>query len=442
TSGYSDIRGQGTKIYDPDGNPEENFTLHTIARYDYSFKKISVSANAFLHNEKYLKISESLNSFNEYRLYDTETDNGDLGGSVIATYLTGKTNKLSLGAEYRTGSEYGTDIYFTSTDELEYQGNLSVISFFAQDETALLKGKLNLVTGLRYDAGWFTNGSLLLNNPSIVNYIDENVLGDLPESSWNRITPRIGVRVPLKKTISVYANYGHGFMPPKIDDMVRSGKIRKGNKEANPNLQPEILEHTEIGAEYTHRKISISLSGYYSTGRNFQYLIGTGDTILSGSGELKEILKKENIALLEVKGVELGMKALVAKPIIITASMGMNYSEIKEFDTPEGYTTDLTGKFLNETPVIRAGAGIQYQHRRFSLFLTWEYTGEQWADEENLTTIDPIMLFNGKISVPVRDRWKLSLDINNLLDKPFIDKKGYLSPGRFIYATIRYTFPG
>ena len=134
-------------------------------------------------------------------------------------------------------------------------------------------------------------------------------------------------------------------MPPKLDDLVGSRKIRRGFKIANPELTPEQLLSFELGANYSlKQKLVIKPSLFYSRGNNFQYLVATGDYVDSDSEEPVPVFQRQNITKVKALGAELGLEYDVISNIKLTASYTYNYSKVIDYKASENL--DLTDKYL------------------------------------------------------------------------------------------------
>lgn len=112
-----------------------------------------------------------------------------------------------------------------------------------------------------------------------------------------QISPKLALQYAIKKNLGAYVSVASGFMPPKTDDLTKSGKISKGFKLANPELKPESLLNYEAGINWMpSKKLSIEPSVYYSRGYDFQYFVATGDSVETGGADLKPVLQRQNVA--------------------------------------------------------------------------------------------------------------------------------------------------
>ena len=137
-------------------------------------------------------------------------------------------------------------------------------------------------------------------------------------------------------------------MPPMLDDMCKSGKIRKGFKIANPGLRPETLINYELGSTaLLIDKIRIEPSVYLSQGKDFQYLIGTGDSIDTGGDDLKPVFQRRNVSEIRILGAELTFTYSILPNLIYAANYAYNHSTITEYDADSESNMDLSGARLD-----------------------------------------------------------------------------------------------
>ncbi len=439
---YSDSRGQGRKVYEKLGDYMAVNTTYFRANYQGVFGKTVVNALAFYQLEHEFKQSESISSNSgKYKLSERESTKDDIGLWINATSYLNDNNILTYGVDIKQGSANVKTTYKTSTDVLTYEGILDFYGLFVQDELKLADEKIILVVGARMDFAKYHKGKLTVENPtSNTGFVDP--FDQVFESnSWNSFSPKIAMTYKFNKNHSIYISYAKGFMPPKLDDLSKSGKIRKGFKIANPELGPEYLTNYEIGSTIKlFNKLTIEPSIYYSLGKDFQYFVGTGDSIDTGGDAPKPVYQRQNISNVEIIGFEISTKYNLYKGLVLSANYTFNSSKIKEFKNPESEEKDITGKYLIEVPKHMAFLGFGWNNKHFNTSLTYNYVSSQWYDDENTISIDAYSIFDFQISKEFVKKLNLSLIVQNILDTEFVDRKGYLSPGRFITAEIKYKF--
>ncbi len=229
-------------------------------------------------------------------------------------------------------------------------------------------------------------------------------------------------------------------MPPKLDDLSKSGKINKGFKLANPELGPEYLTNYELGATLDfYDKMSFKPSVYLSDGRDFQYFVGTGDSVDTGGDELKPVYQRKNVSSVRILGFEISGNYNPIRQLSLAVNYSYNNSTISDFKADK-QEKDLNGKFLIEVPEHMAYVGIDWRNKFFTTKLSYNYIGSQWYDDENTILIDAYQTIDLKLSKVFARNYFIGLTVQNILDNKYIDRKGYQAPGRFIISEIKYKF--
>jgi iron complex outermembrane receptor protein len=444
---FDDKTGDGTQVYDPDGGYYKYRTNHLYATYRGYIGKTQITANAYMQLENYMNQKESLKTekvppyaITQYVLYLTDSKRNDGGLWLSATTKAGINHKITYGSDIRLSNADASDIYFTSTDTITNKGKMNAFAVFVQDEFSMLNNRLKIVAGARADAVFFSDASFTIAAPSVTNSYMMEYTGDYDDKNWLALSPKLGARYDLKHSNSVYVNYASGFRPGTLDDMCRSGSISKGFKMANPELEPEHLHNFEAGGSFVINKyMRIEPSVYYSIGNQFQYFVGTGDTVYSTSSP-KAILQRENVSKAAVTGAEATLRINPAKALELTFSYAYNHSVIKSFDTVQFVAKDLSGKFLMEVPKNRFTAMLNWKNKYFNSMLVYEYTGTLYNDDENLVEMHPYYRFDAKISRVFARRYFVSATIQNLTNNIYTDNKGNLGISRFFMLDVGYRF--
>jgi outer membrane receptor protein involved in Fe transport len=326
-------------------------------------------------------------------------------------------------------------LYRTSTDEIYFQGQLGFLGVFIQDEFTLPGGKFRLTGGIRTDLARFRNGSQEVRDPSSKTGFPEGFTEEFETNLWYAVSPKLSLQYRLSPGKSVYLSAGTGFNPPKIEDLVRSGKIRKGFRLANPELLPERLANIEAGFKGGIAKdLFLSTALYHSEGNDFHYLAATGDTLESGGGSPRPVYRRENISRVSISGFELSLDYLIISSLSVQASYSYNHSIIKSYPDP---APGLEGKMLAEVPPHLFYAGITWRSRLLGALLECSYTDAQYADDLNQVRLEEYFLLNARIQLNPFERIRVYLNCQNILDNQFIDRKNKLSPGRYFSGGIK-----
>lgn len=434
---YQDKRGNGIKVYEKDGR-YETFTDHNLrASYKGNIKRVEFNANAFYFNEHYYRQNENINNSSKYKLVDTETDKQDMGLWMTLSRNFGKKHLFSVGVDIKNGTLDNQEVYRTSPDAIYTDGKLIFSALFLQDEMNFAADKLKLVAGLRLDYAKYYDGHFEVKNPTSKTGFSSSATISYPQSAWIEISPKLAIKYFMTKNLNVFISASSGFMPPKLDDLAGSRKISRGFKIANPELLPELITSFELGVDYSIAdKVFLKTSGYYSLGDNFQYLVPTGDYIDTGPDDLVPVYQRQNVTNVEIIGAELGLEYVITKKVKLTGSYAYNHSKIIEYNAIGD--PDLDGKYLSEVPPNLVFVGLQWRNKIVDFFIDYSYTDEQWYDEMNTALVDSYSLVNIRLSKYVMKDLQLIFDVQDLFDERYIDRKGYVTPGRFIMFEIKY----
>jgi iron complex outermembrane receptor protein len=438
---YYDKRGAGYRIFEPDGSYDSYPTQFARIKFDHTIKKTHLIITAFYQYEHYLRQQETVKKqTGKYTLFNTDSKRQDFGLWTTAVTAISENQNLIYGLDIKQGNVDGSDIYYTSTDVLTNKGMMNNAALFAQFEQALFKRKFIINAGLRFDVAQFTKGSFNITEPTVLSDIIVPYCGDYNENLWTALSPKIGLLYQINNNSKVYLSYSKGFRVGTLDDMCKNGNITKGVKLANPELKPETLNNIEAGYTINYKNLTIDHSIYYSIGNNFQYFVGTGDSIDNGGDKLKPVLKRENISQVQIYGTEISVSYSFFKHFNLTANYAYCHSTILKFDTAKYVAKDLTGKFLMEVPPNQFSSGFEYRNRFMSCGIFYYFVDKQWYDDENTIVNPAYSSFDFKISTRIKDFLFLSVTVQDIFNQKHTDNKGYLSPGRFIMANVVYKF--
>lgn len=433
---YDDLRNQGTEVHAENGSYYK-FTNSIIkANYWGRIKTFNITANLYRKQQHYFNQKEKINSGGEYKLVESSSIDIDEGLWIGINKRISKKNYLTFGTDIKYGDTDYQDIYFTSPDEVYYQGAYNFLAFFAQDEHDL-NHKFKLVSGLRFDYANFHNGSFEVKNPSSATGYTTDLYNEYASQAWTALSFKLALNYQQNEILRHYFSVASGFNPPKLDDLCRSGKISKGIKVANPELQPEKIYNIELGSFVTLNKLSIEPSIYYSRGIDFHYLVGLGTDIDLG-GEVRPLLQKQNVSDMEILGAEINIKYQIIKNLNLAANYAYNHATIIKYQSNIG--TDLDGKEAVEVPPHQAYIGLFYQFKNFNTSFSYRYTDDQWADDENTLKVYGYSIFDFKASYTLKKYFQFYVDVQNLFDVEFVDRKGYPSPGRYVLLGLKINY--
>ncbi|MEE4196769.1 MAG: TonB-dependent receptor [Bacteroidales bacterium] len=442
---YDDDRGTGEKVYQPEGNNREHDTYHLRAKYYGEKNNLNWKVNLFYLNEDYKRISEWLKD--DYTFYKVLSERVDLGALTSLSYQWNKQT-FTGGIDLKQGSVDAKDVYYTSTDVVYNRGKMNMMGLFLQDEILLMNDKLKIVAGVRFDYANFFDGGFEIENPTAeTTFMTQYDNANLSEDTWQAFSPKLSAQYEFNARYRIYASYAKGFRPAVLDDMCRSGRIKGGFKVADQSLQPEYINNFEIGADARFfNRFRTSFSTYYSLGDDFMYYVNTGDSIDLGYG-MRPIIKASNISEVEIYGLELELNYLVTEKIRLNANYAYAHSQIKEF-TPLSSSdpVDLTQKYLTEVPDHMGSVSFYWRNSIVNTSIIARYMGERWVND--LNQVDEIVLDDQYPAYSVVDlRFSkqikhlfIHLSFQNIFDQKHYDRKGAVSPGRFITLELGTKF--
>ncbi|MBE9467324.1 MAG: TonB-dependent receptor [Bacteroidetes bacterium] len=439
---FDEMRGAGRKVFLNDGSYESYLTDHIRAKYDGKIGNSVIKAIMYYTKEEYYAQKESFNSHNEYKLLDSNSDKSDKGFWFSISNKWFKKNYITIGMELKMGDVDGNEIYRTSPDIIEYESNLDIVGFFIQDEINFCNDKLKVILGVRNDIANFHSGFQSVINPSKATGFAQGFSEELKSNVWFATSPKASVQYSLNNNSKLYTSVGVGFKPPKLKDLSQTGKIRKGFRLSNPKLKPEFITTYEIGYNLKPtKKITINSAVYYSRGTDFQYLIGNGDSVDTGGSSLKPVLLTENIGKVGIMGAELSFNYTINKNLFFNANYSYNYSKLIDFEQSDiNPGMDLTDKYMIEVSPNLFYASLRWKNKIVNINANCNYVDEQWYDDQNTILIEDYLVANIKFSKILKKQYKIYLDIQNIFDNEFVDRKGLLSPGRFIIGGLQYKF--
>ncbi len=436
---YDGKHGAGTKVYAEDGAYDQYFTNLFSGKYAGNLNGFNINANIFSQWQDYNIVDENMGN-KGYMLSKTHTDTHDYGLFLNVSKQWGNHRVLG-GMDLKNGMLDAKNNFFNESsakDLLEYQGQLFFNGLFIQDEISIIPYKFQAILGFRFDHAKFSNAFLNVTDPTSFSGFAASELFNYAGNSWHKFSPRISLLWKFSDKNSIYASYTSGFMPPKLDDMVRTGVVTKGYKMANPELKPESITSIEFGSRLEiAKKLYFEPAVYYSWADDMVYFIETGEKVITSGNKLKPVLQKRNISKVEIYGFESSFNYELNSHINFKAAYTYNHSTIKKF-YDDNTAQDFEGKFLIEVPKHQASLSAYWKNKIANISMVYNFTGRQWYDDLNTEYVDEYHTIDLKLNKPITRNLAATLTIQNLLDDEFIDRKGLLSPGRFILMELKY----
>lgn len=427
-----DRRGNGSQIFETTGNYNEYNTHYARLRYSRKSAKTELSVNGFFKQENYSKLNESMKSNGLYYFLQTDAITRDYGLWCSWSARLGRYQELTVGADAKYGNTDNLDYYHTSYDTIHYDGRMGFYGLFVQDMLSLCRDRLVISAGLRGDLINFEGAGFHLYSPGLTTAFMTDYQGDFRDTLWFALSPRVGLAWNFNAKKSLYLSWSRGFRSGTLSDMCKTGDVNKGFKLANPGLSPESLDNFELGSRLRFGgKFTLEPGVYLSLGHDFQYFVGTGDSMYTTGSKLKPVIRRENIGEVMIYGAEIKTLYQPVAHWEFLLNYSYSHSSVTLYQLGTYIGKDLTGMSLIEVPDHILFGRVQWRNRFVTTVLGARYYSAEWVDDENTVRTDPYYVLDLKLYRTFLQCATVSLTIQNLLNNRFTDSKGMLNPGIF-----------
>lgn len=193
------------------------------------------------------------------------------GGSLDYSPNTYEANYISI-----LRNDEGIYESFEKQDSLlaDYTADLINTAGYFQLSIEPIK-ELKLTGGVRYD-----NFTYDYNNN-----LDSNAFSGVPDSktSYNKLTPKVGLSYDMGSNSGTYVNYSQGFVPPQVSELYRGVKV--------PSLKPAQYNNSEVGFWMTsannRAKIEVALYQMDGTNEIISVRLDDGSTEKQNAGQTR-----------------------------------------------------------------------------------------------------------------------------------------------------------
>jgi iron complex outermembrane receptor protein len=421
---YDDLRGEGEKIQAADGETR-SFTTDAYRLTSKGGAGSLTWRGAFWAQlESYERVDERIRG-DEYQRFDVLSDRTDGGAIAELTLQTSSFGRWTAGVEVRRGEVDGADTYRTSPDFVVNRGILDITALTLRNRYSRLAGSFQLFSSLRYDA-------VSLHDAEIVSTLSpwDDVAGPLDDETWQAVSPGLGASLRLGESV-FHASASMGFRAPPLDDLTRSGFTRVGPKIANPSLEPERIVGVDGGLRTRIGPFGVDITGYASEGRDFLAYVDTGEPIFGGRFTLKQ---RQNVAKVQLYGIEYTMNARVTESIGVDLAATIRHSEIMEFPEDE----DREGQKLEMSPEESGRVDLVYTGV-VDFTATWEFVGDQfYFNSGQYVELAGYGIVHMRLARALTKGLELSVAVHNMFGRKHLGSVTMLAPGRFVMATLSY----
>jgi outer membrane receptor protein involved in Fe transport len=225
-------------------------------------------------------------------------------------------------------------------------------------------------------------------------------------------------------SLIMYASVGNTFQLPQVD----FGPSPEARPEGTRLLEPE-TQHSLIASlrgVALDGRAEFDIDGFYVDFDNQPVTANVdGSPVLRSGGKQR------------YRGIDLEGKLFAATSWTLTGSIGWSDARYRDFVTDvDGTPTQLAGKRLVLTPLVRGGAGVVYAPAGgWRGALTATYVGEHYLDSLNTARAPAYAIVDGSIGFRF-ERCTLQLSATNIGDKRPAVQVSELGEGQF------YRLPG
>ncbi|RED98430.1 TonB-dependent receptor [Marinoscillum furvescens] len=255
--------------------------------------------------------------------------------------------------------------------------------------------KLQLSASLRYDRFQYLH----------TNHLEPSAFSGSPDarSTFQAITPKIGVTLTLSPSKGMYANYAQGFVPPQVGELYNGVKV--------PTLDPSIYHSYEVGGWYAAQlsdqlraNLSLSLYQMSATNQIISVQLDDGTYQNRNAGETSSRGIEYQLQASHKAGVSFRWSGAFARHEFVTfVENGNDYSGN---EMPHGANVQYNWEVSYKPSFVpNLGVSLENQH-----------LGPYWMNSDNTRQYDGFSLWNVRARYQLGG-FQLSAAILNLSDE-------------------------
>ncbi len=262
-------------------------------------------------------------------------------------------------------------------------------------------GKLTLTGGARLDHWQVGNGHLfekvIATNTVVRDEKDAKRDGWLP-------TARGGAVVKWENGLSLRSAAYLGWRMPTLNELFRPFRAGLDATAANPDLDPEKLAGAEIGGEYEHGEIRLSVTGFVNRLKNAiaNVTLGRGPGTFPGVGFVAAggtYRERENVDAVKVRGIEASAQ-WAHGPWLVQAGASWTHARMEA----SGASAFLDGLRPAQMPNFAATLALGYDAQGKGAQIVLRRVGAQFEDDLNRRTLTAATTVDAFASWPITGR--------------------------------------
>jgi iron complex outermembrane receptor protein len=347
---------------------------------------------------------------------------------MVGSYYSDSTTARAFNRSTNSGLITGALAGFNANWQAR-AGNKSTAAFAQLDYS--FTDRTRVTAGLR-----FANEKIAVSFTNLIPAVPATFAGN---NSADKTVWKVALQRDLADQVMLFATIASGYKGQGYDVSTGFNQARADNP-----VNGESSKAYELGVKsrFMDNRVQINATAFLTNYDQFQ----AQSTIVGPTGP---VLKLNNVGKLRTQGVEVEFTAKPFPSLLIDSSIGYVDAKVQEYPLAQCYTgqtaalgcfqvappatttaQNLGGQQLSNSPKLkytigatlnfpvstkwRGFASLNYQHQsevNFDLF-------------RNPLTVQPAYgLLNGNVGLGDGDdgHWKLTLFVNNLLDKPYVN---------------------
>ena len=340
-------------------------------------------------------------------------DNDFYGVTFSLNHSSNKINFILGGAANSySGAHFGKVISTEIHGDLDHE-------YYRNDAT---KNDMNIYLRTDYTITNKLNAYLDLQT-RFVDYTFEgfNENGDIANQTVNLrfFNPKYGLFYSLNNNSSLYVSYSEGKREPNRNDYIESSP--------NSRPKPEILFDTELGYRFNSKNLALGINLYNMDYKN--QLVNTGEINDVGASVHSNIDESFRRGIEVETNLKLSNKLNWSGNITFSENKIVAHSEyIDNWDTWGKDTINYKNTNISFSPNIIAKSKLSYDLGNLQASWIIKHIGNQYID--NSQSLDRMlekytlnnMLFSYNIELKDIKSAKITLLVNNILDKEYVNR--------------------
>ncbi len=359
-----------------------------------------------------------------YQSYDSEIN---WLGFQVKNAMSINAHKLIFGIDYQNIDKESRSYNQNGTRKAPWSPDESRKNLAGYIETifSFMDKRLTITAGGRYD----TFDVSTEKTPFKTNFTPKS-------ESFSTFSPRAGVNYLFDQGIRLHTTIGKAFVPPTAAQLAGyyqgwGGAITKGN----PDLDPESSITYDLGIGYIKPAMGLNADlTYFHTDVNDKIIretIGLTTTFQNSLGA-------------EIQGLEYLISYDIGVPLNWNRSLSFYFNGTSILKAEEEQTSGIK-KDIQNVARHTYNYGIKYNDDMFESKLQFRKQG-MMKDTDWNNPLRPEIRYPGftvvdfVFGVNFLENQKITLKIDNLLNKQYYEKKGFPKPGRNFFLSYSYTF--